>query len=347
MAVFIYIGATMRIRPAVIYRATNLLGAQTLILTPIFVLAAFAHLPRPLYVSPLQFVGGPGPEFFTVELYGIEPETGAPRWRFFAPWAPAAAFIANIGFVFALYEKSRLWKAIGILSSLTVCLLAQSRLALIAIPVVSLLSILLSNFSRSLLFAMGAAAVAAILPFVDTLIRLIEDAMTRFKNARASSSRVRATLQSIALHRWWNEAPIWGHGIVEKGPHLVEYMPIGSHHTWNGLLYVKGIVGFAALAVPLAWSFAEMVAKSQMDRVARAALGVLIVLILYSFGENLEILAYLFWPGVVVIGIATRRRLVSPFHRFLGRGRKSTAGSPTTVAERGPSEPAIAAPAEL
>lgn len=321
MGVFIYVGATMRIRPAVIYRATNLLAAQTLLLTPIFVLAALAHLPRPLYVSPLQLVGGPGPEFFTVELYGIEPETGGPRWRFFAPWAPAAAFIANIGFVFALYDKERLWKAVGIAAAFVVCILSQSRLALIAIPVVSLLSVLLSNLSRSAIFAAGAALVAALLPFVDTLLRLVDDAVTRFKNARASSSRVRSTLQSIALHRWWNEAPIWGHGIVERGPHLVEYMPIGSHHTWNGLLYVKGIVGFLALAVPLVWSFVEMVAKAQCDRTARAALGVLIVLILYSFGENLEILAYLFWPGVLVIGIATRRRCVSPYHGFLGHGR--------------------------
>ena len=28
------------------------------------------------------------------------------------------------------------------------------------------------------------------------------------------------------------------------------------------------------------------------------------ILVLYSFGENLEILAYLFWPGLVVIGRA-------------------------------------------
>ena len=45
---------------------------------------------------------------------------------------------------------------------------------------------------------------------------------------------------------------IWGHGTVERGPHIVEYMPIGSHHTWNGLLFVKGMVGYAGLAVPMA-----------------------------------------------------------------------------------------------
>ena len=73
---------------------TNVLAAQTLALAPILLAAAFLHLPRQLYVSPLQAVGGPGPEFFAVELYGIEPETGVARWRFFAPWAPAAGLLS-------------------------------------------------------------------------------------------------------------------------------------------------------------------------------------------------------------------------------------------------------------
>jgi hypothetical protein len=148
---------------------------------------------------------------------------------------------------------------------------------------------------------------------------LVETSIDSFKNARASSSRVRATLQSIALQRWWNEAPIWGHGIVERGSHLVEYMPIGSHHSWIGLLFVKGVVGILSLALPLAWSIIETASKAQTDRVARAALGVLTVVLLYSFGENLEILVYLFWPGMLIVGITAKRRLVRPFHQFLNR----------------------------
>ena len=54
---------------------------------------------------------------------------------------------------------------------------------------------------------------------------------------------------------------------------------------------MKGAVGFAALALPLAWTFIELVAKSQGSRTARTGLGITLVLIFYSFGENLEILA--------------------------------------------------------
>ena len=125
-------------------------------------------------------------------------------------------------------------------------------------------------------------------------------------------------LGAIAVHRWQSEAPIFGHGVVERGPKIVEHMPIGSHHSWYGLLFVKGIVGLLALAIPLTWTFVELVAKAQSDRVARAALAVTIVIAFYTFGENLEILSYLFWPGLVLIGIAMRRRFRNPFGCRLG-----------------------------
>jgi hypothetical protein len=146
-----------------------------------------------------------------------------------------------------------------------------------------------------------------------------QDFNDAFTAARAASSRVRATLASIAYHRWMTEAPWFGHGIVERGPLLVQYMAIGSHHTWHGLLFVKGAVGFVALAVPLAWSFVELSLKAQADRVARAALGVVIGFIVFSFGDNLEIVAYLVWPGLIVIGIAHGRRLRSPYVAYLGQ----------------------------
>ena len=30
----------------------------------------------------------------------------------------------------------------------------------------------------------------------------------------------------------------------------------------------------------------------------------IVILLLYTFGENLEILVYLYWPGMVVLGMA-------------------------------------------
>jgi hypothetical protein len=81
-------------------------------------------------------------------------------------------------------------------------------------------------------------------------------------------------------------------------------MPIGSHHTWFGLLFIKGLVGFYSLVIPMVLSFVVLLIKSQRSQTARVGLGILFTLFLYTFGENLEILAYLYWPGLIVMGIA-------------------------------------------
>ena len=312
MAAFIFAGADLRIKPSIIFRATNILAAQTLVMTPILIAVALSGAPSVLYTSPLQYLGGATPPFFEVGSHTWDPSFVGFRLRYFAPWGPAAAFCAHIGLVCGLFDHDRRWRVIGISAAVVVCAMSQSRLSLIAIPVLLIGLPLLSNLLRA-----WPAAIAAVLATIATLLLtqikdLIDDATQAFIGARADSSRVRAALGRMAYRRWETEAPFFGHGAVEPGSHLVEFMPIGSHHTWYGLLFVKGAIGFLALAVPLAWSFFELLAKAQRDPVARAALGMVLVLLFNSFGENLEILAYLAWPGLLVIGIASRRKLKTP-----------------------------------
>jgi hypothetical protein len=318
LAVVPLAGALLSIRPAIIYRATGRLALQTLVLVPFFLAAGFAGLPKHLYVSPLSMIGGPGSEFFDVTLYAIDDTDGSLRWRFFGPWATASAFVASIGLFFALYEKSMKWKLIGFVSTLFVCWMAGSRSSIVAIPVVLLAVTVLVNLNRPvLLVAIGFAAAGAVL-FLDQILVAISDAEDSFNAARASSSRVRDTLNDIGYHRWYSEAFWFGHGVVERGPHLVHFMPIGSHHTWYGLLYVKGLIGFLALAIPFGWSVLELTAKAQCDRVARSALCILLAVGMFSFADNLEIVTYLIWPGLLIIGIGLRRPLLNPYRRRLG-----------------------------
>jgi hypothetical protein len=279
---------------------------QTLILSPLFIGAWLAGLPKTPYVSPLQVVGGPGPEFFAVSLYEIDPGSGSPRWRLFTPWAPALGFIANIFFVFALQERDRRWRAVGIAGSVLMILMSGSRLALVALVVVSTAS-WLTGYLRLRHLPMIAAPLSSLagvlaIPLYDAIDRFWQ----AFRAARAGSSRVREALGRIALDRWSGEAPIWGHGVVERGPHLVEFMPIGSHHSWYGLLFVKGAVGALALAIPLVYTLSSFVCWSGRIATARVGLAMALLLFLYTFGENLEILAYLIWPALLVIGIAHR-----------------------------------------
>ena len=91
-----------------------------------------------------------------------------------------------------------------------------------------------------------------------------------------------------------------------KGPDVVANMPIGSHHTWYGALYTHGIVGFIGILIPIVYTFIELLIKAQRSKLATTALTILLICILFSFGENLEGLAYLYWPGLVVVGMGLK-----------------------------------------
>ena len=305
LALFPFIGC-LSIRSEVVIRACCVVGMHTVCAVPIFVLAWLVGAPQVLYVSPIQAVGGPGPEFFMVSLYEIDPGSGMPRWRMFTPWAPALGFVANVYMLCALSEKDIRWKAFGIIGAILMILMSQSRLGIVAALVVPFITLGISNISHPLMLAAGGVGAAALGIIMSPLIAAADVVMTKFSEARADSSRVRAALGRIALQRWQSEAPIWGHGVVERGPHMVEYMPIGSHHTWYGLLFVKGLVGLLACLIPMIVGLLELSIKSSRHKEARLGLGMLLLLFLYTFGENLEVLAYLIWPGLLFIGMGAK-----------------------------------------
>lgn len=306
LALFPLAGAVLRIRPAIIYRAVCRLGLQTLILLPVFLLAPYSGLPGELYVSPLRIIGGSGSEFFSVTLYTLEPGTGVPRWQFFAPWSPAAGMVGVIYVLCALEEKQRRWRWIGLTAGLALALLSQSRVALVALAVLWPAAHMLARMNRPGIWFLSAPAAIFAGLLAPTIIARATELMDSFDRARAGSTRVREILGRIAVERWQNEAPWFGHGIVENGPHLVEYMPIGSHHSWYGLLFVKGALGFAALAIPMLYSFFVLLGAAWRHATGRVGLSMLLLLFVYSFGENLEIMSYLIWPALILIGAAVR-----------------------------------------
>lgn len=303
----------LRIRPQIIYRAACVVGFHTLLIIPFLLLTPSLHLPQVLYVSPLRAVGGPGNEFFDVPLYEIDGSTGDLRWRLFAPWGPALGFVGNVFFMLALQEKNKQWRWRGLVGAIVMCFVCKSRMAQLCIVLIPIVSTILAKFTRPLM--MMGLGIAGFLGgiFSPAILLAIENYWENFKSARAGSTRVRMALKRIAVDRWEREAPIWGHGVVEEGPHIVEHMPIGSHHTWAGTLFVKGIVGFIAIAVPMAVSFMDLLIKSNDRRrpTAQVGLSIIMILFLYTFGENLEILVYLFWPGLIVMGIGSAEKPIA------------------------------------
>lgn len=307
LALFPLVGACLKIRLDTVIRAAGIVALGSLLLTPILLLAPKVGLPEVLFVSPLKLVGGPGPEFFAIQLYSIEPTDGSTRLRYFTPWSPAAGLIGNMYLIFALADRRKVWKWIGIISALSIIVFSKSRLAIAAALFIWPLVVAIAEARRPGLWLLMAAGLFILTPFAQGILDMIDATLNSVKSMRADSTRVREALGDIAVHRWWTEAPVWGHGVVERGPHFVEFMPIGSHHTWYGLLFVKGIVGALALAIPLLWSLIEFTFLAfTRSRAGQVALAMVVLMVFYSIGENLEILSYLMWPGLVVMGIAAR-----------------------------------------
>ncbi|MGH1415179.1 MAG: O-antigen ligase domain-containing protein [Pelagimonas sp.] len=306
MCLFPLAGAVLPLRRQILVRAYCILGAVTLTLAPLLLIAPFIGLPERIFTSPLKAVGGPGPEYFTVFLYTIDPGSGQPRWQFFAPWSPFAALLGVIMVLFALEEKNRRWAMAGVAAGVLMILASKSRMGLVGLVFCTTLPRLAPFIFRGFAWSVLAGLTTLAGLFVIPLQNAIFGTLDAFRSARADSSRVRATLQRIAYERWQEDAVWFGHGRVQPGPHLVEYMPIGSHHTWFGLLFVKGVVGVAAFAVPFACHALVTVYDAAQSRRGALPLGILLTLVLLSFGENLEIQTYLIWPALIMLGIHCR-----------------------------------------
>lgn len=307
LALFPLIGC-LNIRPQLLYRAACILCLQSLILMPILYTAGLLHLPNTLYISPLRTLGGVGDLYYKVGLYLVDQEAGRIRLFLFTPWAPALGFVGCVYFFITTQEPNKKWRWIGMIGAAGMVWFSVSRLGLVCLPVVAFISWFLVNIVRpSIQIATGIVSFLAGL-FGFQLLSLAKAFKEQFDGQRASSSETRALLARMALYHWWNDTPIWGHGFRKRGPKVADYMPIGSHHTWCGALYTNGIVGFTALAVAMLWSFIDLVIKAQNSKIAYQGLCILLVLLVYSFGENLEGLVYIYWPGLVMLGIALKEK---------------------------------------
>lgn len=303
--IFVLAGYALSVRLSVISRACCWLGLHTLLFLAISIMAIPLGLDY-LYTSPLKILGGADDQYFAVSFYGVNPESGLPRWRFFAPWAPAASLIGALILICAWYEQHRLLRTVGILGAMCLMLFCQSRLGWLVLPLT--LGVLLAQplVRRGHLWLISAVVACGLILVGPLLLEQLTDFKSAIENARPDSTRVRNALAEIALQRWSDEAPWFGHGIVERGPHAVEYMAIGTHHTWYGLLFVKGTLGLLAFAVPLVITIIWLGVRTIYTPLAWTGLALLLPITIYSFTENLEMLAYLLWPGLLALGVCIR-----------------------------------------
>lgn len=306
LALFPLIGAVLPIRREVLVRGQCIIGLWTLILAPALLLAPYIGLPERIFTSPLKAVGGPGPEYFSVYFFTWDPATWTPRWQFYAPWSPFAALLGVTMLLFALEDRSVKWRSIGVAAGLLMIFASKSRMGLVGVVACTVGPRMMPAMLRGWAWQTVAGLVASLAVFGSAVIAAASDFVAAFKGARADSTRVRATLQRIASERWQTDAFWFGHGTVHPGSHAVEYMPIGSHHTWYGLLFVKGLVGMVSLLVPFVWQTALTILDAARSPRGALPMGIMMTFTLLSFGENIEIEAYLLWPALMMLGIHAR-----------------------------------------
>jgi hypothetical protein len=311
LALFPLAGAVLPIRREVLIRAQCVVGLWTLVLAPILIAAPYIGLPERIFTSPLKAVGGPGPEYFSVYFFTWDPSSWTPRWQFYAPWSPFAALLGTVMVLFALEEKDIKWRSIGIAAGAVMIFASKSRMGLVGLVACTTIPRMMPVVLRGWAWQALAGFTASMAVLGTTLATAATDAVAAFKGARADSTRVRETLQRIATERWQNDGYWFGHATVQPGSHAVEYMPIGSHHTWYGLLFVKGLLGFFAFLIPFVWQFAVTLKDATLGPRGRLPLGIMMTLTLLSFGENIEIEAYLLWPALLLLGIHARETSTS------------------------------------
>lgn len=312
LALFPLIGAVLPIRREVLVRGQCVIGLWTLILAPLLLVAPYVGLPERIFTSPLKAVGGPGPEYFSVYFFTWDPASWTPRWQFYAPWSPFAALLGVIMLLFALEERAPFWRRVGIAAGLLMIFASKSRMGLVGVVACTVGPRMMPLILRGWAWQTVAGLVASLAVIGSTVATAASDFVSAFKGARADSTRVRETLQRIASERWQNDAFWFGHGTVHPGSHAVEYMPIGSHHTWYGLLFVKGLVGMVSLLVPFVWQTALTILDAARSRRGALPMGIMMTLTLLSFGENIEIEAYLLWPALMMLGIHAREMARAP-----------------------------------
>jgi len=306
VSLFILLGLFTSTRIEVVSRAACVVGACALLITPFLILAYLVGLPDKLYVSPLKVLGGSGSEYFTVILYEIDPGNGRPRWRYFAPWAPAVGFVANLYLLCCFFERNTLWKYAGISGNVLMILLSASRMGILVLIFIPVLVYFCSRLTKVSTWLLASIALLVVVFFSQSIFTGAEHLIDQIKESRADSTRVRAALNDLAVSRWQDEAFWFGHGTVENGSHYVEFMPIGSHHNWYGLLFVKGLVGLISFGLPFFLTGLTLLLGANVCRESQLAFGLFLIFCCFSISENIEALAYMTWPAWLVIGIGLR-----------------------------------------
>jgi len=295
----------LKIRPQLIYRAASILCLQSLAFSLVCLLWHILHIPHIPYVSPVGLISaklGDKVQLFILEDGGI-------RLNLFTELANNLGLAGSVYFLLVRHESDKRLRLIATTSAVIMVVGSFSRLTIFCVVIIPILTWILTNFTWPVQIAAGVVSLLSGM-FATPIIDLLKTAYDEsIKDYRTASEQTRRKLKQIALYRW-REYPFWGHGIVEEhGPKITDGIPIGTHNQWPDILYVKGIIGCIAFLVPLVWSFMDLLLKAQKNTDAKAGLSIILLFFIAGIGADIELPAYNYWPGLVLIGIAFKQKV--------------------------------------
>ncbi|WP_404787658.1 O-antigen ligase family protein [Altericista sp. CCNU0014] len=309
LALFPAIGH-LDIRPQLIYRAICIFCIQSLILVAIFTLLSYVFDSYNYsYISPLAKFGG-GTLYYNVKIFGAVIDVSEKRLQMIAPWPPALGLVGDIFFCLCMQEKDKKFKILGMAGAASLAISSVSRAAIVCLPLIPLLSWILSGLTNPWAMFIFSGSLFSGSIFFTEIKNAIDDFASKVKDYRGGSTKARDMLKQLALDGW-KESPIWGHGTMsENGPASVGFRGIGSHQTWYGVLYAYGLVAAIPLAIAFLWSFFDLITKVGTHKHAVVGICILCVLLVFSTVDNIDTLAYLYWPGLIILGIAFKEKSI-------------------------------------
>ncbi len=307
MALFPLAGC-LNIRPRLIYRAVCIVCLQSIFFL-VFNYLMYNLGQNIYYVGPFWKILRGDPTPYSVNLYTFDEFNNEFRQQLFTPYPNSLGIVATVFFLLASQESDKKWRWIGMVGAAAMVMSSLSRMTTLCLIIVPILTWLLTNFSWRLQITAAATSFVCGI-FAPQIIEFVTTNLENtFSSYRASSKVIRDRLREISLDQWKN-APVWGHGVVlPKGPKVTEFMPIGTHHQWAGILYLKGVVGLAVFIFSLVWSFIDLLIKAQITRNGKVAFSIFLNLLICTSAAEIEAPAYLYWPGLVMIGIAFKEKV--------------------------------------
>ena len=311
------IGGEGHVRPALIVRAICIQAGWVLA----FALVSFAtayglsleqlQVPSPLALllpSSLPIVH----QQLTMKFFQMDSLMGgrALRLTLFYPWATVLSLAGATALLVATREQHRAWRWIGLAGGAVGTVFGHSRSVIVCVVAVMALVGWLRLAPRprfGCLAALALIANVAILAGFDP-VEAGRDFYAAFTEARSGSSLARYVVYELTW-RHVLDSPIIGYGWV-SGPaaRWLPTMPLGSHSSFYGVLYLGGALTFAMLCI----AFLALVVSAVLHLQARRqdgmiALALLLLIGVVANGETFQLMVPSLLLTVIWLGSALRR----------------------------------------